>query len=106
MAQCLLHQATQVLAPHCAPRFLLDGLRHYLTALVTHYGHWMRPERRRAKGPRPYLRWMPLPQLLYAQVIKSYRRRRLVGVTHRVRRWSLRGVLRYRVPPWLHTQMG
>ena len=89
MAQCLLHQATQVLAPHCAPRFLLDGLRHYLTALVTHYG-----------------RWMPLPQLLYAQVIKSYRRRRLVGVTHRVRRWSLRGVLRYRVPPWLHTQMG
>jgi len=27
---------------------------------------------------------MPLPQLLYAQVVKSYRRRRLVGVTHRV----------------------
>jgi hypothetical protein len=25
-----------------------------------------------------------LPQLLYAQVVKSYRRRRLVGVTHRV----------------------
>jgi hypothetical protein len=32
--------------------------------------------------PKP--RWMPLPQLLYAQVVKSYRRRRLVGVTHRV----------------------
>ena len=27
---------------------------------------------------------MPLPQLLYAQVVKSYRRRRLVGATHRV----------------------
>jgi hypothetical protein len=27
---------------------------------------------------------MPLPELLYAQVVKSYRRRRLVGVTHRV----------------------
>jgi hypothetical protein len=27
---------------------------------------------------------MPLPQLLYAQVVKSYRRRRLVDVTHRV----------------------
>jgi hypothetical protein len=27
---------------------------------------------------------MPLPQLLYAQVVKSYRRRRVVGVTHRV----------------------
>ena len=32
--------------------------------------------------PKP--RWMPLPELLYAQVVKSYRRRRLVGVTHRV----------------------
>jgi hypothetical protein len=27
---------------------------------------------------------MPRPQLLYAQVVKSYRRRRLVGVKHRV----------------------
>jgi hypothetical protein len=27
---------------------------------------------------------MPLPALLYAQVIKQYRRRRLVGVRHRV----------------------
>ena len=27
---------------------------------------------------------MPLPALLYAQVVKSYRRRRIVGVKHRV----------------------
>jgi hypothetical protein len=27
---------------------------------------------------------MPLPQLLYVQVIKRYRRRRVVGMTHRV----------------------
>ena len=32
--------------------------------------------------PKP--RWMPLRELLYAQVVKSYRRRRIVGVTHRV----------------------
>jgi hypothetical protein len=32
--------------------------------------------------PKP--RWIPLPELLYAQVVKSYRRRRIVGVTHRV----------------------
>ena len=32
--------------------------------------------------PKP--RWLPLPELLYAQVVKSYRRRRLVGVKHRV----------------------
>ena len=32
--------------------------------------------------PKP--RWMPLPGLLYAQVVKTVRRRRLVDVTHRV----------------------
>jgi IS1 family transposase/transposase-like protein len=84
MAQRLVHQVTKVLAPHCAPLFLTDGFREYLTALVTHYGQWMQPERRQAKGPRPRPRWMPRPGLLYAQVVKSYRRRRLVGVTHRV----------------------
>ena len=84
MAQRLVHQMTQVLAPECAPLFLTDGFREYLTALVTHYGQWMHPERRQAKGPTPKPHWMPLPQLLYAQVVKSYRRRRLTGVTHRV----------------------
>jgi hypothetical protein len=32
--------------------------------------------------PKP--RWMPLPGLLYAQVVKQYRRKRVVGVQHRV----------------------
>src|SRR6266850_1496012 len=50
----------------------------------THFGHWMHPERRRDKGPMPKPRWMPLPELLSAQVVKSYRRRRIVGVKHRV----------------------
>jgi IS1 family transposase len=84
MTQRLVHQVTQVLAPHCAPPFLTDGFRQYLTALVTHYGHWIQPERCQAKGPRPRPRWMPQPQLRYAQVVKSYRRRRLVGVKPRV----------------------
>jgi hypothetical protein len=44
----------------------------------------MHPERCQAKGPLPKPRWMPLPALRYAQVVKSYRRRRLVGVKHRV----------------------
>ena len=52
--------------------------------LLTHFGSWSQPERRQATGPRPKPRWMPLPQLLYAQVVKSYRRRRLVRVKHRV----------------------
>jgi transposase-like protein/IS1 family transposase len=84
LAQRLVHQVTQVLAPDCAPLFLSDGFREYLTALVTHYGQWVQPERRQAKGPRSKPRWMPQPQLLYAQVVKSYRRRRLIGVQHRV----------------------
>ena len=84
MAQRLVHQVTRVLAPHCAPLFLTDGFREYLTALVTHYGQWVQPERRQCKGPQPKPRWMPLPGLLYAQVVKCYRRRRIVGVTHRV----------------------
>src|SRR6266567_8900378 len=84
MAQRVVHQVTQMLAPGCVPLFLTDGLKDYATALLTHFGHWMQPERRQDKGPMPKPRWMPLPELLYAQVVKSYRRRRLVGVTHRV----------------------
>ena len=84
MAQRLVHQVTQVLAPACAPLFLTDGFRDYLTALVTHYGQWIQPQRRQATGPAPKPRWMPQPRLLYAQVVKSYRRRRLVGVKHHV----------------------
>src|SRR5499427_5064355 len=84
MAQRVVHQVAQVLAPDCAPLFLTDGFREYLTALLTHYGHWVQPARRQAIGPSPKPRWMPLPQLLYAQVVKTVRRRRLVRVHHRV----------------------
>ena len=84
MAQCVVHHVTQVVAPDCAPLFLTDGFREYMTALLTHYGHWVQPPRRQAKGPAPKPRWMPRPGLLYAQVVKSYRRRRLVAVKHRV----------------------
>jgi IS1 family transposase len=84
MAQRVVHQVTEVLAPGCVPLFLTDGLKDYATALLTHFGQWRQPARRQDKGPRPKPRWMPLPALLYAQVVKSYRRRRLVGVQHRV----------------------
>src|SRR5882724_9582029 len=84
MAQRVVHQVAQVLAPDCAPLFLTDGFREYLAALLTHYGHWVQPPRRQATGPAPKPRWMPLSELLYAQVVKSYRRKRIVRVTHRV----------------------
>jgi hypothetical protein len=84
MAQRVVHQVVQVLAPDCAPLFLTDGFKAYMTALLTHYGQWVQFPRRQATGPAPKPRWMPLPGLLYAQVVKTMRRRRLVAVTHRM----------------------
>ena len=84
MAQSMVHQVVQVLAPGCVPLFLTDGFKEYATALLTHCGQWVQLPRRQATGPAPKPRWMPRPQLLYAQVIKTVRRRRLVRVRHRV----------------------
>jgi hypothetical protein len=36
MAQRVVHHVAQVLAPDCAPRFVTDGFREYMTALLTH----------------------------------------------------------------------
>src|SRR5213596_335118 len=84
MAQRVVHQVVQVLAPGCVPLFLTDGFKEYTTALLTHFGQWVHLPRSQATGPAAKPRWMPLPQLLYAQVIKTVRRRRLVRVSHRV----------------------
>jgi IS1 family transposase len=84
MAQRMIHQVVQVLAAGCVPLFLTDGFKEYTTALLTHFGQWVQPARRRVQGPAPKPRWMPLPQLLYAQVVKTVRRRRLVRLSHRV----------------------
>jgi IS1 family transposase/transposase-like protein len=84
MAQRIVHQIVQVLAPGCVPLFLTDGFKEYMTALLSHFGSWVQPARCQATGPVPKPRWMPLPELLYAQVIKTTRRRRLVRVSHRV----------------------
>jgi len=84
MAQCLVHQLVQVCAPDCTPLFLTDGFKEYTTALLAHYGQWVQSERRQGIGPAPQPRWMPLPERLYAQVVKTVRRRRLVGVKHQV----------------------
>src|SRR5499433_3041825 len=84
MAQRVVHQVVQVLAPGCVPLFLSDGFKEYATALLTHCGQWVQPPRRQDQGPHPKPRWMPLPQLLYAQVVKTVRRRCLVRVRHHV----------------------
>jgi hypothetical protein len=84
MAQRVLHQVALLLAPDCVPLFLSDGYKEYLTALVTHFGHWVQVPRHQVTGLAPKPRLMPRPELLYAQGVKTVRRRRLVDVQHRV----------------------
>jgi hypothetical protein len=63
--------------------FVTDGFKDYTTALLMHWGHWVLLPRRRPFGPAPKPRWLPQPELLYAQVVKTYRRRRLVRMRPR-----------------------
>jgi hypothetical protein len=92
MTQHVVHQVMERLAPGGVPLFLTDGFREYPTAFLAHVGQWVQPPRRQAQGPVPKPRWMPVPELLYAQVVKHYRHRRLVQVRHRVVFGTLAGV--------------
>jgi IS1 family transposase len=74
-AHTLIHQLTHLLAPGCVPVFTSDGLNHYFYALTAHFGAWVAEQGRR----RP--QWQVAPGLLYGQVKKVYRGRRLVQVT-------------------------
>ncbi len=80
MAHLLIHSLRQLLAPGCLPPFTSDGLNLYFYALTAHFGHW-----REVGGcGRNVRRWRVEPSLIYGQVKKSYRRRKLVGVTHMI----------------------
>jgi IS1 family transposase len=83
VAQTVVHLVKQRLAPGCLPLFTTDGLAHYQTALLTHFGHWLQPPPT-PSGRTPQPRWFPLPGLLYAQLIKQRRRRRLVRLKQRL----------------------
>ena len=63
MAQRLVHQGVQGVAPGCAPLLLPDGFKEYTTALLTHYGQGVEPARWRAPSPTPRPRGMPRPHL-------------------------------------------
>jgi hypothetical protein len=84
MAQRVVHQVAQRFASTWMPLWLSDGFKGYLPAILGHFGMWHQPECTRAQGPAPKPRWLPLPGLLYAQVVKQYRCKRMVGVKHRV----------------------
>ncbi len=84
MAQRVVHRVSQRLASGCLPAWFSDGFKGYLPAILSHFGLWMPRARRQDTGPWPKPRWMPLPGLLYAQVVKQYRRKCVVRVKHRV----------------------
>jgi IS1 family transposase len=80
-AHRVIHSLRQVLAPGCLPLFTSDGLNLYFYALTAHFGQWLQVARR----GRNVRWWQVEPRLIYGQVKKSYRRRKLVRVTHVMR---------------------
>ncbi len=77
MAYLLIHSLRERLAPCCLPLFTSDGLNLYFYALTAHFGHWHQV----ACRGRNVLRWQVAKDLIYGQVKKCYRRRKLVRVT-------------------------
>src|SRR5262249_49687569 len=57
MAQCVVHQVAQRIAPRCVPVWLSDGFKGYLPAILGHFGYWSHPERRHDQGTWPKPRW-------------------------------------------------
>jgi len=78
LAHQLVHERSHRLAPGCLPVFASDGLALYFYALTAHFGQWVQGAGQRKR------RWLVDDQLLYAQLIKRYRRRRLAEVCHHV----------------------
>jgi IS1 family transposase len=81
MAHRVIHSLRQLLALDCLPLFTSDGLNLYFYALTAHFGHWREVGRRGRKVHQ----WQVAAGLIYGQVKKSYRRRKLVRVTHVMR---------------------
>jgi IS1 family transposase len=77
MAHQLIHALRELLAPGCLPLFTSDGLNLYFYALTAHFGHWLvlGGRGRRAR------QWQVEAGLIYGQVKKRYRRRKLVCVS-------------------------
>jgi IS1 family transposase len=76
MAMGVVHTLCSTMPPGCTPAFTTDGLKLYFYALTTHFGQWVMPE-----GASKSL-WQVSVDLLYGQVKKIQRRRRLVKVEY------------------------
>ncbi len=80
-AHMLIHSLRRLLAHDCLPLFTSDGLNLYFSALTAHFGEWLQVGQR----GRNVRRWQVAAGLIYGQVKKCYRRRKLVRVTHVMR---------------------
>lgn len=78
-AHGVIHELRQRLAPASLPVFTSDGLNLYFYALTAHFGHWVTAIGQRAR------QWQVAPSLIYGQVKKTYRRRKVVRVTRVMR---------------------
>ncbi|MDQ5850591.1 MAG: hypothetical protein M3380_00690 [Chloroflexota bacterium] len=78
-AHGVVHDLRQRLTPGCLPVFTSDGLNLYFYALSAHFGQWARGV---GQGTR---QWQVMPGLIYGQVKKTYRRRKVVRVTRVMR---------------------
>jgi len=81
MAHQLIHALRELLAPGCLPLFTSDGLNLYFYALTAHFGRWLVLGGR----GRKLRQWQVEAGLIYGQVKKRYRRRKLVCVSQVMR---------------------
>ena len=82
-ANLLLDRVVYVTDDHI-PFFTSDQWSAYYTALLQAYGEWYQPERQGSRGRYPAPRRKPLPNLLYAQVVKRRAKGRVVEVTRKI----------------------
>ncbi len=78
LAYSVVHDLCQMMQPGCIPIFCTDGLKLYFYALTAHFGCWLQPQ----GGQKPV--WEIASTLMYAQLKKIHRRRRLVRVERRM----------------------
>jgi hypothetical protein len=83
MAMGVVHTLVETMRPACLPVFTTDGLKLYFytsvhpwCALTAHFGQW-----KKSDGAGKSV-WLVASELIYAQVKKIVRRRRLVKVEH------------------------
>ncbi len=80
-AHMVIHSLRPLLVPGCIPLFTSDGLNLSFSALTAYFGQWLQMVRR----GRNVSEWQVAAELIYGQVKKSSRRRKLVRVSQVMR---------------------